>query len=52
MYGLAATCSTVMPLASTNSASRNSGYEGIPAAGKNSTAPAAATSRPTTMLAL
>ena len=44
--GLAATCRSVMPDASTNSASRNSAYERAPAAGSNSRQPAAAPPRP------
>ena len=52
MYGLAATCSSVMPLASTNNASRNSGYDGTLAAGKNASAPMAAMISPMTTLGL
>jgi len=38
-YGLAATCSIVIPAASTMSAVRKSGYEGTMAAGTNRNAP-------------
>ena len=51
-YGLAATCSTVTPAASTISAARKSSNEGALAAGTKSKAPTAMTSRPTTIVFL
>src|ERR1051325_498651 len=47
--GLAATCSNVMPAASTNNASKNSGYAGALAAGKNSRQPRPAVHSPMMM---
>ena len=51
-YGFAATCSAVIPAASTISAPRNSGYEGTFAAGTNSKEPTPIVSRPATMVFL
>ena len=48
-YGLAATCSTVMPVASTNSAPRNAGYRCRLAAGQKPSAPTPAIASPATM---
>src|SRR5579859_7895582 len=48
-YGLAEVCKMVMPAASTIRAVRNSGNDGIDAAGTNMRAPVAMVSRPATM---
>ena len=48
---MAATCSAVMPLAMMKNANRNSGYDDTAAAGRNSTAPTAVTSKPVMMVA-
>ena len=48
-YGLAATCSTVMPVASTNSAPRKASYTRSSAAGQKPRAPTPAMARPATM---
>src|SRR5438270_9298806 len=51
-YGFAEVCNIVMPAASTISAVRNSGNDGIDAAGTNMNAPAAIVRSPVTMDAL
>ncbi len=49
-YGLAATCSAVIPAASTMSAERKSGNEGTLAAGMKSNAPTHMVKSPATMV--
>ena len=51
-YGFAATCSAVIPAASTISAPRNSGYEGTLAAGINNSDPTPMVSSPATIVFL
>src|SRR6476469_9218856 len=51
-YGLAEVCSTVMPAASTISALRKTGNEGMEAAGTNRSAPVAMVKSPATMARL
>ena len=51
-YGLADTWSAVIPAASTPNANRNNAYDGTIAAGMNSNAPIAISSRPPTMVDL